>query len=381
MLEFQPCIVPRRGGSNLREMFKCGWLITVLCFFHRNVAVAPAAPIATPGFQLPDVNNSTLLANSFANSIMNSLSRTISNTMKRIADPVMKEMLVTVSREFTRFALRLEFFTIAAGSHLAVPEPAGNVDMKYHKIAAATVELWLRLNTMERVEEILTNATSEALKSANDVMSDPKYSETDKMRTTLKFVFERVDAMLREDQELHPKYLGIRKRVMKSFSLSGHKMYIKQKPKSTEEENKVFEEWFSIPKIKKLLVNKMFLMQCMKRFTSNSSRDEYERYVLGRALVALSKEATKRKRVQTGYYKAVRKTAAKLMPYVENERVYSGFLGELSKYANDIVITLFSKLEKHFKKDTVIKADLKAMKQRVRASDDWHAYHIDYWPL
>lgn len=356
-------------------------MITVLYFFYYYAIFNAAAVIVGEQLDLSATNNS-LLPNSVTN-MMSIVSHKIKDSVNNIVDPVWKELLLTVSREFTRFALRLEFFTIAAGGHLTVLVPEEHADKEFHEIALAVTELWLKLNTMERVEEIITNATREVLKDSEDILLDLNQNEIRKMTKTLKLMFERINMTVCEDPELYPKYLGIRKMIKKSstFNASGQVTYLKEKPRSMAEEYKIFKNWFAIPRIKKLLVNKMFLMRCTKYSNLNLNTDEQNDYILGRALITLARESTRRKQVQRIYYEAIRKTSQKLVPNIQNEHTYNGFLGELTKYSDKILILLFNELENQINKDPAMTALLELIKQQIIKDGYRNTYKVDYWPL
>lgn len=362
-------------------MFQFYSVITVLYFLHYNVILNAAAVMVEEQLDLAATNNS-LLPNSVTN-VMNIVSHKIKDSVNNIIDPVWKELLLTVSREFTRFALRLEFFTIAAGGHLTMPVPEEQADNEFHEIAVAVTELWLKLNTMERVEEIITNATKEVLKDSEDTLLDLNQNEIRKMTKTLKLMFERINTTMCEDPELYPKYLGIKKMIKKSSTLnaSEHVTYLKEKPRSMAEEYKIFKNWFAIPRIKKFLVNKMFLMRCTKYSNLNLNTDEQNHYILGRALITLARESTRRKRVQRTYYEAIKKTSQKLVSNIQNEHVYNGFLGELTKYSDKILILLFNELEKQINKDPAMTATFQVIKQQIIKDCRTNTYQIDYWPL
>ena len=349
-------------------------------FFVFLVCTFSAADIFIP------FNNGTL----DLQPVSGAVSEAVKNAVNKIADPVVKELLVTMSREFARFSLRLEFFTMATGNHLNIPIPTDgtDLDLEYHEIATAATFFWQRLSFMEVVEEAITNATVEVIQSADDLLEDLSVKNETKMHTILKQVVQHVNLTLSQDPDLQKHYHSLKKKLGAFFRVNRHEMTPDLRRTLTLPPD--FYRWFSIPLIKRYVINKIFLIHCMHhQFSAFHKSASDERHLLARSLIRLSKDRRKRVKVQKLYYESLRATADALVSNMTKEAdggrdgsAHGGFLDELAKYSDGITSYLFFVLNDKIKSDPVLKRDVENAQAVIKRNKNAFTSHrIDYWPL
>lgn len=338
-------------------------LLTISCLWRCGSTLPVTVPTeaAEPGKTPPFIDDGTFT------SMIKSIHKPEVVSLPRL---IFYDKLLTLE-------LRLEFFTIASGDHLGlVPvEQEPNVDAEHHNIAMAISDLWLKLPTMVQIEEIIKNVTAELVKTF-----DPKEPCT---RTNImKLFFDIMEAKLAANPQLYVAYREAKFNTENRNKIDGHKTYFVSTV-SKQEEKEIFTQWFMRPRIRRFLVNKLFLQESANRSDLQTDSNEYERYILARSILELSKNTNFTDEVQRIYDEVISEIADHFAPHNHRFKSPACFFGEFNsgEFANKTAPVLFQKLAD--KLDSRMNIQFKEMKMNIRERRSLleRTISVDYWPV
>lgn len=214
--------------------------------------------------------------------------------------------------------LRLEMFTIGSGNHFTIPPLDANLDEDLHRGAQALARLWTRLATMERMDNIINNATVEvALHSAED-FPDQKIVEA---------LFKSIEQRLKAEPNMYHQYWAFKNTT--SAVRHSCKLFFKVEDFNDEQYEEAFMDWIVQPTMKKYFVNKLFLQQSVR---GKSFRD-VEYFKMAKSLMRLAQNENWTSTAQRIYDETVDEIAEDFSvmehPYESNSRIFKNYGYEL----------------------------------------------------
>lgn len=230
-----------------------------------------------------------------------------------------------------------EFYCMSVGEEIYHLSGQNAINENYYAIANATVNLWLQLHILDRVEPIIKSSVLKAKQFFED------------KRTThgmMDVFFANVKQSMEADLTLHHEYLRIKNEWQNDDS-----KIVNYKLIETDEEVQNIDK---NPIIVKILTYTSIHRYCFRK--SNKIRsNKMGNYILARSIVQLSKLSQKRNIIQH-LYEETRK---------EIFQKYSTSDETTNTSMNNVCSKLLKKLIKKIKKNAKLNSDLKVLKKNI----------------
>lgn len=271
---------------------------------------------------------------------------------------------------------RLEFLTMADGSHFMVSLGGKNdVEQQYKTVSIAVSKLLRNLKSMERTDKLLSNVSRVVVENIehqkNMNLTSEKFAQN-----ILHLYIENMDNKFETDEVLAEEY-----KRQKTLA----KVFVKRDPKMRESLFKLGElhkklltpeEMTAFLKDKNVLreafVNKMFLRQSVKHFEMIFNSTHHTRYLMARALIQTAQSSDYESKVNEVYQKALVQTR----PYT--------FASTKDGHPFDVMDALFNSIEKGLASDPTLHKEIQALMKQNEANSDFgitDIFHIDFSPL
>lgn len=224
--------------------------------------------------------------------------------------------------------LQMEFFTMASGSYLAFPavhrEP--REELAFHTISRSVSYLWTRLSSMREMDQTIEAVTQEVSSILKDLLH---------YRNAVNFVCQKIDTILRDDPNLGPKYVDLKKNVSTIRPIE--KIYFWR---SLDEFGSLpadkMASWLGDKQIRRLLLNGDFLTYAKRsNFTETYERDFW---LTAESILKMSKDQ-QAEHVQRLYDEALTEAAAEINSELDFRQP---------------TIVLFEKLKNKFQTNTLL---------------------------
>lgn len=249
----------------------------------------------------------------------------------QLISSVLKYMFNSLLNVVFGFLLRSELFTIAAGNSFIFPITNPERSNAYHLVAEYISNKWLTLSEMEEMDEIIYNVSSTVAKIVTKLDI--------RKANIVELLFDRFDNVLSSKPSLHDEYEAVKKAAYTvsptNLTVTG-KTYLTFEPEVLEKEiEKRVNEWLSHPFIARCIINKIFLVNRVYQLDTLFSSNTYDRFLLVRSVLALSKQPQISKKIQQIYDSAIIESANEL---------------NANMYQWEIENILFEKLKRKFEK-------------------------------
>ncbi len=268
-------------------MFKITLFVAVtLCYAACSIADSPPTTETAPGKEPSFLQRIRKRVSSF----FDPLWKWFGNLFDKTVHPL---------KAIGGLMLRIELVAISLQEHIAFPEPKSEEDKREHAIAKSLTTLWQKLETMEKIDDILMNVTEECAQST-----------IVEYENVTKIMFEKIEKILKEEPELYVKFYQLKTKIEQDLANSTHGNLNLSK-KMDDDEKKAFQEFINEFLVKKLVANKRFLLSSKKwkDLRDKKNKKVRDNYVLARSILKVAKNSETLGKLQSIYDEVIADTA------------------------------------------------------------------------
>ncbi len=240
--------------------------------------------------------------------------------------------------------LRLELVAISLHEHIGFPELKVDEDRRELIVAQTLTSMWQNLETMEKTDAILMNVTEDLV--GGTILNN---------ENATKIMFDRIEDRLKENSVLYQKFEEIKSKISFETKLNSTHGNMNLTFKLDMDHVAAFREFISEPSVKKLIMNKRFILAA-KRWVINKNEEKvFENFVLARSILKLAQKREVLTKLQNFYGEAVAMAAKNVNP-LEN--------------LDEGTFLLFAELRSKIDQDPLIKLEIDLIAENVRAKKD-----------
>lgn len=234
-----------------------------------------ASPIVDPGKYNNEVKSPSEKITKEIEDSLKSVSTSaqwIVQSLLQLSSNIFAKIFVNMSKAFISAILRLELYSMAAGSHIIFPEMASSEREHQHRITAiATHKLTLNLKDVGKIHDILTK-TSE--KTAAETLHTGLFDKS------MEIFYSELDSEIELDEHLSKDYIAEKMLAeQQTYPPMGKQI---MKINDTSFNYNEFRKLLSEPVVLSMIVTKLFLQTASKHVSLLFSKDEFDRYITAR---------------------------------------------------------------------------------------------------
>lgn len=297
-----------------------------------------ALPVVDPGKYNNEIKSPSEKITKEIKESLESLSTSaewIVQSMFQLSRSIFTRIFSDVITVFFSAMLRLEFYSMAAGSHITFPEMASSkLEQEHRIIAIATHKLTLNLKYVEQIHNILTKVSD---KTVNETF------KTGVIEESMEIFYSKLDSQIKEDKHLSKDYIA-EKMLAEQQTYPPMRKLIK-KFNDTFFDYTELRKLLSEPVLLSTIVTKLFMQTASKHLSLLFSKDEFDRYTTARWMLQYNNID----QVDKIYKEAVETTTQLINP---------------DYHADEIVHILFKHLNALIEKHYMLKNQLDAHKER-----------------
>ncbi|XKL68977.1 hypothetical protein PGB90_006746 [Kerria lacca] len=189
------------------------------------------------------------------------------------------------------YIIRGEFYTMSLGDEFYHLYDSEAINEDHHAIVNATINMWLKLSTMGKVEPIIKDSIAKAVQFVE---------EKEQIVGAMNVLFDNIEQSMKNDPTLCDEYLRIKNESKNNDVAHHHEIYYYEIPKTEVEAMKHIAKALNNPLTKRNMLHAVFYNQ-----TEKSSSFDLKTHILVKSIVELSKLPIKGDTVQRLYEETI----------------------------------------------------------------------------